>query len=219
VERKEFPISEVSLSDIELANRLAAEVLGRTLDELPPQTRRCLELAHSWVSEQCKMRGIEQSSLRFGRRDLAEALGWSYPAVRKHLDRLVELEHVLVHRGGRGQSFVYELLWDGKGSGGEAFLAGLIDVDALRHQPPTTLTPSEQRLTSPNDDLDPPLHPHSPPSDPRLSLGKSADKTSDRSTYETKPGELPANARRVSSDEDGRYVRRGGEMKQRAGAA
>ena len=44
--------------------------------------------------------------------------------MRTHLDRLVELEYVLAHRGGRGQSFVYELLWDGKGSGGEAFLSG-----------------------------------------------------------------------------------------------
>ena len=31
---------EVELDDIALANRLAHEVLGRTLDELPPQTRR-----------------------------------------------------------------------------------------------------------------------------------------------------------------------------------
>jgi len=31
---------EVTLPDIALANQLAHEVLGRTLDELPPQTRR-----------------------------------------------------------------------------------------------------------------------------------------------------------------------------------
>ena len=33
---------EVQLADIALANRLAHEVLGRSLDELPPQTRRVL---------------------------------------------------------------------------------------------------------------------------------------------------------------------------------
>jgi len=33
---------EVTLEDIALANRLAHEVLGRSLDELPPQTRRVL---------------------------------------------------------------------------------------------------------------------------------------------------------------------------------
>ena len=33
---------EVTLDDIVTANRLAHEVLGRSLDELPPQTRRLL---------------------------------------------------------------------------------------------------------------------------------------------------------------------------------
>ena len=33
---------EVELTDIALANELAHEVLGRSLDELPPQTRRVL---------------------------------------------------------------------------------------------------------------------------------------------------------------------------------
>jgi DNA primase len=33
---------EVTLEDIALANELAPEVLGRSLDELPPQTRRLL---------------------------------------------------------------------------------------------------------------------------------------------------------------------------------
>ena len=33
---------EVTLDDIAVANRLACEVLGRSVDELPPQTRRLL---------------------------------------------------------------------------------------------------------------------------------------------------------------------------------
>ena len=36
------PYIEVTLDDIALANQLAPEVLGRSLDELPPQTRRLL---------------------------------------------------------------------------------------------------------------------------------------------------------------------------------
>ena len=43
----------------------------------------------------------------------------------------MSLEYVLVHRGGRGQSFVYELLYDGQGQDGQPFLAGLIDVEKL----------------------------------------------------------------------------------------
>ena len=42
-----------------------------------------------------------------------------------HMRKLEELEYVLVHRGGRGQSFVYELLYDGAGRDGKPFLMGL----------------------------------------------------------------------------------------------
>jgi hypothetical protein len=41
------------------------------------------------------------------------------------------MEYLLVHRGGRGQSFEYELLYRGEGEQGEAFLMGLIDVAKL----------------------------------------------------------------------------------------
>ena len=40
---------EVSLDDIETANRLASEALGRSVDELPPQTRRLLGLIDDLV--------------------------------------------------------------------------------------------------------------------------------------------------------------------------
>ena len=77
---------------------------------------------------------------RFSRREIREVTGWSYDQVRAHLERLVDLEYVLIHRGGRGQSFVYELLYDGKGQDGKPFLMGLLDVDALRKlkTPPMT---------------------------------------------------------------------------------
>ncbi|EHR9639580.1 TPA: toprim domain-containing protein, partial [Escherichia coli] len=41
---------EVTREDITLANRLAHEILGRTLDEMPPQTRKLLTLIQQWVS-------------------------------------------------------------------------------------------------------------------------------------------------------------------------
>ena len=40
---------EVTLADIAAANRLAHEVLGRSLDALPPQSRRLLGLIADWV--------------------------------------------------------------------------------------------------------------------------------------------------------------------------
>ena len=49
---------EAALDDIETANRLAHEVLGRTLDELPPQTRRLLRLTQQWVREQTQTQSL-----------------------------------------------------------------------------------------------------------------------------------------------------------------
>ena len=43
----------------------------------------------------------------------------------------MDLELVLVHRGLRGQSFVYELLWDGDVDEHAHRLPGLVDVGAL----------------------------------------------------------------------------------------
>ena len=49
---------EVELSDIAVANQLAHEVLGRSLDELPPQTRKLLQMIQQMVAEGCKREGM-----------------------------------------------------------------------------------------------------------------------------------------------------------------
>ncbi|MEW6748058.1 MAG: DNA primase [Planctomycetota bacterium] len=128
---REVRYIEVTKQDIAVANRLAHEVLGRSLDELPPQTRRLLGLLEEMVAERTKAQGIERSDLRFTRREVREWTGWTDFPVRTHLEKLVALEYVLVHRGGPGQRFVYELLYDGEGAGGRSFLMGLIDVERL----------------------------------------------------------------------------------------
>jgi hypothetical protein len=128
----EVTFIEVTPADIALANRLAHEVLGRSLDELSPQTRRLLAALHDLVVERAQAAGVEQHDVRFSRRDVREHVGWSDFQVRVHLGRLVDLEHVLVHRGGRGLSFVYELVWDGGGTDGAPHLAGLTDASVLR---------------------------------------------------------------------------------------
>jgi len=123
---------EVALADIEMANTLAHETLGRSLDELSPQTRRLLELVRAMVEIQCAALKITRADYRFSRRDVREHAGWSDFQVKMHMHKLEELEYVLVHRGGRGQSFVYELLYDGAGRDGKSFLMGLVDVETLK---------------------------------------------------------------------------------------
>jgi DNA primase catalytic core len=135
---------EVTIDDIEIANRLANEVLGRSLDELPPQTRRLLMMIDEMVKAICEKEAMARESYRFTRRRIREHTGWHDTQLRMHLDRLVELEYLLVHRGTRGQQFVYELLYDGKGRDGEQFIVGLLDVEELRKREASTMTQSSR---------------------------------------------------------------------------
>ena len=123
---------EVTRDDIALANRLAHEVLGRSLDELPAPTRRLLHHLHALIDEKMAAEGLRQDEARFTRRELRETAGLSDKQVRVHLERLVALEYVFVHRGGNGLRYVYELVFDGELDSGAAHLPGLIEVAGLK---------------------------------------------------------------------------------------
>jgi hypothetical protein len=116
---------EVEAADVTLANRLAHEVLGRTLDELPPQTRRLLDMLDAWGTEECARQAVKRVDLRFSRRQVRALTGWGDTQLKVHLGRLAELEYLLVHRVKAGQGYEYELLYDGAGETGERFLMGL----------------------------------------------------------------------------------------------
>jgi DNA primase len=122
---------EATREDIAQANALAHEVLGRSLDELPPQTRRVLARVIEMVNAHCASQQICRAQYRFSRREVREYTGLSDTQLRVHLERLVELEYLLVHRGMRGQSFVYELLFDGPAASEAPHLSGLIDVATM----------------------------------------------------------------------------------------
>ena len=127
---------EVTRSDIALANRLAHEVLGRSLDELPPQTRRLLGLVDDLVTEGAKQQGIDRSDFRFSRRQVRERTGWGDTQLRVHLGRLLELELLVMHRGRQGQSYLYELVASPSADG--VFLPGLVDAEQLSAAASTT---------------------------------------------------------------------------------
>ncbi|MBK9158605.1 MAG: toprim domain-containing protein [Micropruina sp.] len=131
---------ESTIGDIEVANRLAHAVLGQSLDELAPQTRRLLVAIHAHVSAQAAELAVDGSLVRFTRRQLRETIGWGDTQLKVHLARLVDLELLLVHRSESG-TFCYELAWRPTGTsevgagddvGGRGrFLVGLTDPATL----------------------------------------------------------------------------------------
>ena len=121
---------EATLADIETANRIAHDVLGRSLDELPPQTRRLLKLIDGFVAAECVRLAIKRCDLRFSRRTLREAIAWGDTQLRLHLERLVDLEYLLTRREGAGGQYVYELVY-AVCDETRAQVAGLIDMTTL----------------------------------------------------------------------------------------
>jgi DNA primase len=140
---------EVTLADIALANQLAHEVLGRSLDELPPQTRRVLGLIEVLVTECVQQHSVLRSDVRFTRRELRNRCGMSDAAIRVHLERLVAMEYVRTVAGKNGQRFEYELLFDGDLNTSAPQQIGLIEVEALRaaHPESPSTTPTSQGQT------------------------------------------------------------------------
>ena len=127
---------EVTREDIAVANRLAAAVLGRSLDELPPQTRRFLDQLAAWVTRACALHRGEQQDFRFLARQARDATGLGATQVKLHLRRLVELEYVLVHRAPRGQGVSYELVYTAAEHTADAtIVSGLREVQALTNVP------------------------------------------------------------------------------------
>jgi hypothetical protein len=201
-ERHGKPLSyiEVTVDDIAHANRLAHQVLGRSLDELPPQTRRLSGLLHQMVSKACQRLKMTRSDYRFSRRDVRMYTGWSYDQVRVHLDKLVEMEYVLVHRGGRGQSFVYELLYDGQGQDGQLFLMGLMDVDALKAISTAEALGGEEAPFGGSLGL------HLAPIGPSLGSGQTAEKPNNHAVSDPSGSESGENASSAIKISDPSYV-------------
>ena len=83
------------------------------------------------VQDECKQQSILQSDVRFSRKQIRDYSGWGDTQLKIHLHRLEELEYLIPHRGGRGQSFIYELLHQGESEQGESLLYGLIDIKTL----------------------------------------------------------------------------------------
>jgi DNA primase catalytic core len=121
---KSLSYIEATLDDIELANRLIEDVLGRSLDELQPQTRRLLLLIDDAVKRECQRLKVDRTDFRFSRKDVRAWTEWTDSTLKRHLARLEDLEYLVVHRGGRGQSFVYEIAVESSANSSRTMLGG-----------------------------------------------------------------------------------------------
>ena len=130
------PFIRATLGDIALANRLAPDLLGRSLDELPPQTRRVFEAIKQTVRARCEGEQIEQRVALFSRREIRARLGWGLTQIRAHLERLRDLEYIEARFGRPGASYQYELLADCRETADKAHI-GLLDVEKLKLRRPT----------------------------------------------------------------------------------
>jgi hypothetical protein len=101
---------EVTKSDIEHANRLLDAVMGRSVEELPPVTKRLLGHIVTMVEERAVERGLDACDVRFTRRELREYTSWGQTQILVHLERLESHEYVTSHRSGYGSQQLYELL-------------------------------------------------------------------------------------------------------------
>jgi len=129
---KSIEYINVTLADIEKANRIANEVLGRSLDELTPPSRNLLKLIREMVLKKCKRNKNQPCEYRFTRRDIREFSGWSDFQVKTHIRQLEELEYVFAVLGRKGKEYVYELLLTEEISADRPVLVGLTDIKQLK---------------------------------------------------------------------------------------
>jgi DNA primase catalytic core len=103
---------EATREDVATADRLIKDLLARSLDELPPQTRRLLLFLDAMVTEKSQQLKMERKDFHFSRREVCAYTNWGMTQVRVHLERLQQMEYVIAHQGGRGLTFEYELACD-----------------------------------------------------------------------------------------------------------
>ncbi len=129
---KSIEYINVTLSDIEKANRISNYVLGRSLDELPPPSRALLKLVREMVKNSTDTKQACSEGCHFTRRDIREYSGWSDFQVKTHIKQLEELEYIYAVIGKKGKEYVYELLVNDDVNENSPFLVGLEDIKALK---------------------------------------------------------------------------------------
>jgi DNA primase catalytic core len=123
----------VTLADIEKANNLANELMGRSLDELTPPSRNLLQIIREMVKSKYPQDKRPREHV-FTRRAIREYSGWSDFQVKTHIRQLEEMEYIYSVVGRKGKEYVYELLLATDPPEDKPFLAGLMDMEQLKEK-------------------------------------------------------------------------------------
>ncbi len=125
---------EVTLDDIDKANKLAGEVLGQTMDELAQPSRTLLSLVYKMVKEIATEQNKTPDEIFFTRRMIREHIGWSDWQVKTHIKQLCELEYLAIRIGSKGKEYSYILNYLGQAEEtGKCFLS-LTTIEEIKRQ-------------------------------------------------------------------------------------
>jgi energy-coupling factor transporter ATP-binding protein EcfA2 len=128
----------VEIRDIQIANRLADEALGKSLEDLSSPSKRLLLEIRQWNPKE-----------PFSQRELRGRVGWKKTQLAAHVKELVEAEYLIAARlPGFGQRTRYTLDWDGRGLDGEKFFQGLLDTTQLSSSGTSGSRPAGVRSSS-----------------------------------------------------------------------
>lgn len=123
---------EVTLTDIDKANRIANEVLGQSLDELARPSRTLLNSIYKMVNETAKANKTPVEDIFFTRREIRETMGWSDWQIKTHIKQLEEMEYLYIRMGSRGKEYAYALNYKGQGEDNNKFFLNLTPVEEIK---------------------------------------------------------------------------------------
>ena len=123
---------EVTLDDIETANRLANEVLGQSLDELAKPSRTLLDAIYEMIKQIAAKLDKAIDEIHFNRRMIREHIGWTDWQVRTHIKQLEDMEYLYARIGKRGKEYTYALNYRGQGENSGKCYLNLTPVEEIK---------------------------------------------------------------------------------------
>ncbi len=132
VEGEQVEYIEVTLDDIDKANKLANEVLGHSLDELAQPTRTLLSGVYIMVKEIADKHEIPVDGVYFTRRMIREYINWTDWQIRTHIKQLEEMEYLYARIGTKGKEYSYALNYQGQAEDSEKCYLNLTPIEEIR---------------------------------------------------------------------------------------